>query len=225
MHTSRRNFAALVAVGAFCLLPGTTYAEEHPECEKVERAMKASSPEELAKVHGTRRCSQGFPGFSIAAGGGVTVANAGIAQVRQTVTDYGHYADFMPRFQKSRIVGKSGPTTDVYLQVAILHGAASVWAVTRFGAPIPEGAGERIEGSKLEGKGNVDDMRAVWHLTPVDADHTIVRLDILIVPTFPVPHSLVTDELEFASDQAVSATRDRTEARCRQVAQHVDAAP
>jgi hypothetical protein len=40
----------------------------------------------------------------------------------------------------------------------------------------------------------------------------------------PVPASLVTPELEFASDQAVSATRDRTEARCRQVAQHVDAA-
>ena len=222
MHT-RRNFAALAAVGALCLLPGTTYAEDQPECDKIERAMKASSPDEIAKIRGTRRCSQGFPGFSIAAGGGVTVANAGIAQVRQTVTDYGHYADFMPRFQKSRIVGKSGPTTDVYLQVAILHGAASVWAVTRFGAPVPESGGERIEG-KLEGKGNVDDLRAVWHLTPVDADHTIVRLDLLIVPTFPVPHSLVTDELEFASDQAVSATRDRTEARCRQLPQQVDAA-
>ncbi len=210
MHTSRRTFALLV-IGALGLLETSGFAEAETESQR------------LLRTHATERYNVVVPGFSIRAGGGMTVVNAGIAGVRQTVTDYGHYSDFMPRFQKSRIVGKSGPNTDVYLQVAILHGAASVWAVTRFGPPQPEGAGERIEG-KLEGKGNVDDLRAVWHLTPIDADHTIVKLELLIVPTLPVPGSLVTPELEFASDQAVSATRDRTEARCRAVAQHVDAA-
>jgi ribosome-associated toxin RatA of RatAB toxin-antitoxin module len=179
----------------------------------------------LLRTHATERYNVTVPGFSIHAGGGMTAVNAPLAAVRQNVTDYGHYSEFMPRFQKSRIVGKNGNTTDVYLQVAILHGAANVWAVTRFSPPIPDGAGERIEG-KLEGQGNVDDLRAVWRLFPVDADHTIVKLELLIVPKLPLPGSIVTPELEFASDQAVSATRDRTEAKLKAMAQQqTDAAP
>ena len=82
------------------------------------------------RTHATERYNVAFPGFSIRAGGGMTVVNAPLASVRQTVTDYGHYAEFIPRFEKSKIVGKKGTDTYVYLQVAILHGAANVYAVT-----------------------------------------------------------------------------------------------
>jgi len=104
--------------------------------------------------------------------------------------------------------------TDVYLQVSILHGAANIWAATRFGPPVPEGAGERIEG-RLHGQGNVDQLLAIWHLLPIDDSHTIAKLELLIVPKLPLPGSVVTPELEYASDQAVSATRDRSEAASR----------
>src|SRR6185369_1986321 len=117
MHTTRRNFVIAI-IGALGLLPRATLADGESESQR------------LVRTHATERYNVAVPGFSIRAGGGMTVVNAGMAGVRQTVTDYGHYADFMPRFQKSKIVGKSGPHTDVYLQVAILHGAASVWAVT-----------------------------------------------------------------------------------------------
>lgn len=170
--------------------------------------------ERLLRSHATERYSVAVQGFSIRAGGGMTAINAPLATVRRTVTDYGHYADFMPRFQKSRIVGKSGPQTDVYLQVSILHGAANIWAVTRFGPPTPEGAGERIEG-RMHGQGNVDELLAIWHLTAVDENRTIAKLELLIVPKLPLPGSIVTPELEYASDQAVSATRERTEAASR----------
>jgi ribosome-associated toxin RatA of RatAB toxin-antitoxin module len=170
--------------------------------------------ERLVRSHATERYNVAVPGYSIRAGGGMTAINAPLSTVRRTVTDYGHYADFMPRFQKSRIVGKSGPNTDVYLQVSILHGAANIWAVTRFGAPVTEGAGERIEG-RLHGQGNVDQLLAIWHLIPVDENRTIAKLELLIVPKLPLPGSVVTPELEFASDQAVSATRERAEARAR----------
>jgi hypothetical protein len=102
----------------------------------------------------------------------------------------------------------------VYLQVSILHGAANIWAVTRFGAPVPEGSGERIEG-RLHGQGNVDQMLAIWHLVPVDENRTIAKLELLIVPKLPLPGSVVTPELEYAADQAVSAARDRSEAVSR----------
>jgi ribosome-associated toxin RatA of RatAB toxin-antitoxin module len=173
-----------------------------------------SEVERLVRSHATERYSVAVQGYSIRAGGGMTAINAPLATVRRTVTDYGHYADFMPRFQKSRIVAKSGPNTDVYLQVSILHGAANIWAVTRFGPPSPEGGGERIEG-RLHGQGNVDELLAVWHLLPVDENRTIAKLELLIVPKLPLPGSVVTPELEYASDQAVSATRDRAETLSR----------
>jgi ribosome-associated toxin RatA of RatAB toxin-antitoxin module len=173
-----------------------------------------SEAQRLTRTHATERYNVAVPGFSIHAGGGMTMVNAPIALVRQQVTDFAHYSDFMPRFQKSRIVGKSGGFTDVYLQVAILHGAANVWAVTRFAPAAPDGSGEKIEG-KLEGQGNVDELRAVWRLYPTDAEHTLLKLELLIVPKLPLPGSLVTPELEYAADQAVSATRDRTETKYR----------
>jgi len=212
MHLSLRSMAGVAAVIALTALAGSTRAEGSSETES----------QRLLRTHATERYNVVIPGFSIRAGGGMTVANAPLAVVKQIVTDYGHYSDFMPRFEKSRIVGKSGSNTDVYLQVAILHGAANVWAVTRFGPAVPDGAGERIEG-RLQGQGNVDDLRAVWRLLPIDPDHTVVKLELFIVPSLPVPASLVTPELEYASDQAVSATRDRAEVRSR-AAQHVDAA-
>lgn len=211
MKLPRRSLMVLLSVAALAA-PAATRADG-----------SETESQRLLRTHATERYNVTVPGFSIHAGGGMTAVNAPLAIVRQSVTDYAHYSDFMPRFQKSRIVGKNGPTTDVYLQVAILHGAANVWAVTRFGAPVPENGGERIEG-RLEGQGNVDDLRAVWRLTPVDADHTIVKLELLIVPKLPLPGSIVTPELEFASDQAVSATRDRTEAKFRASAQQGDAA-
>jgi ribosome-associated toxin RatA of RatAB toxin-antitoxin module len=196
-----RAVVAVLAVGFFGVTGGTALADGAVPAEA----------ERLVRTHATERYNVAVPGYSIRAGGGMTAINAPLASVRRTVTDYGHYADFMPRFQKSRIVGKSGPNTDVYLQVSILHGAANIWAVTRFGQPVPEGAGERIEG-RLHGQGNVDELLAIWHLVPVDENRTIAKLELLIVPKLPLPGSVVTPELEYASDQAVSAARERTEA-------------
>ena len=203
MTKSVKTLAALFATLAL----GVSVGSGRAQADETET-------QRLCRTHATERYNVGVPGFSIRAGGGMTLVNAPIAMVRQQVTDYAHYSDFMPRFEKSRIVGKNAGTTDVYLQVAILHGAANVWAVTRFAPPVPDGNGEKIEG-KFAGQGNVDDLRAVWRLVPIDADHTVVKLELLIVPKLPLPGSLVTPELEYAADQAVSSTRDRTETRFR----------
>jgi ribosome-associated toxin RatA of RatAB toxin-antitoxin module len=209
MDRRRRRWMGGLVMVALTIFGGGVRADNAGESET----------QRLLRTHATERYNVAVPGFSIRAGGAMTLVNAPVALLRQTVTDYGHYADFMPRFQKSRIIGKSGANTDVYLQVSILHGAANVWAVTRFGPPTQDVAGERIEGRK-EGQGNVDELRALWRLIPIDAGHTIVKLELLIVPKLPLPGSVVTPELEFASDQAVSAVRDRIEAKNR-----VDVAP
>ena len=200
MHALRSLTAALTAA-SLVLAPLAAAADpkDDPEAAKL---LDRGSP----------RYNVAMPGASIRAGGSMTLVNAPMAIVRKVVLDYAHYQTFMPRFQKSRVVAKKDGKTDVYLQVPILHGAATVWALTRFEPPVKEGAnGERIEGKMVEG--NVDDFRAVWHLRPVDETHTVLKAELLIVPKLPLPGSVVTPELEFAADQAVVSARDRAEAK------------
>ncbi|MCC6648025.1 MAG: hypothetical protein IT374_20965 [Polyangiaceae bacterium] len=152
------------------------------------------------------------PGASIKAGGAMVLVNAPIATVRKAVQDYGRYQSMIPRFKKSRVIAKKDGKTDVYLEVPILHGAATVWSQTRFDAPVKDGAkGERIEGRLVEG--NVEDMRTTFRLRAVDDTHTILKCELLIVPKLPLPGSMVTPELAFAADQAVTALRARAERR------------
>lgn len=92
-----------------------------------------------------------IPGASIKAGGAMVLVNAPIAVVRTVVTDYGKYASFIRRFKKSRVIARKDGKTDVYLEVPILHGAATVWAQARFEPPVKEGeTGERIDAKMLD---------------------------------------------------------------------------
>ena len=131
--------------------------------------------------------------------------------VRSVVLDYKNYANFMARFEKSQVVGRSGDKTDVYLQVPILKGAAKVWAVVRF-EPIKQvDGGEVLVGHMV--KGNVKRLDATWRLKKLDDTSTQVALELLIVPDLPVPDSLVVPEVRFAAAKAVEGSRDEAEKR------------
>ena len=89
---------------------------------------------EIARVVRSRdavRYSLAMSGSSIRAGAAMLVVDAPLSDVRRIVTDYAHYQDFMPGFQRSRILARGPSGTDVYLQAPILHGAATLWAVVR----------------------------------------------------------------------------------------------
>jgi len=131
--------------------------------------------------------------------------------VRSVVLDYKNYATFMTRFEKSQIVGRKGDTTDVYLQVPILKGAAKVWAVVRFGPIQQVDGGEELVGHMV--KGNVKRLDATWRLKKLDDSSTQVALELLIVPDMPVPDSLVVPEVRFAAAKAVEGSRDEAEKR------------
>jgi ribosome-associated toxin RatA of RatAB toxin-antitoxin module len=131
--------------------------------------------------------------------------------VRSVVLDYKNYATFMTRFEKSRVVGRSGDKTDVYLQVPILKGAAKVWAIVRF-EPVKEVNGTEIVVGHMV-KGNVKRLDATWRLKKLDDVSTQVVLELLIVPDLPVPDSLVVPEVAFAAAKAVEGSRDEAEKR------------
>lgn len=185
-------------------------------------ATPSESETRLLRSRQAERYNVALPDQSIRAGGAMIAVEAPLADVRRTITDFANYADFMPRFERSRIVKKSKEGVDVYLQVPILRGAATVWAVTRFVPPIPDGRGQRIEG-RMTDQGNVRDLRAIWHLQPIDEGRTLLKLELLIVPKLPLPASVITPELEYAADQAVTASRDRAETRAKTIAKQNEA--
>jgi ribosome-associated toxin RatA of RatAB toxin-antitoxin module len=173
-------------------------------------AAPASGPE-LQKWREITRFNVKTPYADINAGAARVNVDAPEQLVRSVVLDYKNYANFMARFEKSQIVGRSGDKTDVYLQVPILKGAAKVWAVVRF-EPIKQvDGGEVLVGHMI--KGNVKRLDATWRLKKLDDSTTQVALELLIVPDLPVPDSLVVPEVAFAAAKAVEGSRDEAEKR------------
>jgi len=204
MNRFARFFAAAASALTLLALPVMASADVQSDATRLRDAGKAERFDLASNT-------------SIRTGGAQIFVNAPLASVRRVVQDFAHYQDFMPGFKRSRVVQKNKEFTDVYLQVPILHGAATVWAVSRFTAPRKEANGtEVIEGTMQQG--NVNDFRATWRLIPVDATHTILRAEMLIVPKLPLPGSVVTPELSYASDRAVTASRARAEAAAVRVA-------
>lgn len=146
---------------------------------------------------------------SIEAGGARIEVAADTQSVTAIVQDYDNYSKLSDRFDKSRIVGRSGADTDVYLQVPILKGAAKIWAVVRFAPPKVSNGEQVIMGHMI--KGNVERLDAKWIVKATGDHRSEVHLELLIVPKLPVPGSVVTGETAFAADKAVTGVRDRAE--------------
>jgi ribosome-associated toxin RatA of RatAB toxin-antitoxin module len=150
------------------------------------------------------------PANAIDTGGAAIMVNAPIDQVRQIVTDYRHYAQFIKPFEQSRLVSKKDGVSEVYFEVPVMHGAVKIWAVVKIAKPVKDGDGEKIV-ARYGNKGNVDDFRALWRLRAVDETHTIVKCEILVAPKLPMPPKMITGELSYAADKAVTGVRDKAE--------------
>lgn len=165
-----------------------------------------AAPNPRAKA---QRYSVKTPYSSIEAGAAridVAVASQLVADI---ICDFGNYTKLTDKFDKSRIVGRSGSNTDVYLQVPILRGAAKIWAIVRFESIHSVNGEQYLTGHLI--KGNVERLDATWKIRSVGARQSQVALELLIVLKLPVPNSIVTEEVAYAADKAVTGVRDRAE--------------
>ncbi|KYG05288.1 hypothetical protein BE21_41725 [Sorangium cellulosum] len=150
------------------------------------------------------------PASTIDTGGAAILIKAPLPTVRKIVTSYGSYKSFITSFDQSRVLAKRKGTSEVYLQVPILNGAAHIWTVADMSPPTKDGADEVISGRHK--RGNVADFRARWRLRAVDEHHTILKLELFVDPKLPFPPSAVTTQLARAADKAVTAVRSRAQA-------------
>jgi hypothetical protein len=201
--------AVVVWFHSVCLTTGVLFAAPSPEARAA-----GSNPAPAAQ-----RYHKLVPPESIEAGGARIEVQAPLDTVRAVVNDFNHYSSFLKRYKNgrlqlqisARLVGHSGDKKDVYLEVPILKGSAKVWGLLRF-EPIKVVNGEEILEGKLV-KGNVARLDARWRMRKIDEQRTNADLELLIVPQVPVPGSVITGELEFVADVAVTGTRDESERR------------
>jgi ribosome-associated toxin RatA of RatAB toxin-antitoxin module len=150
------------------------------------------------------------PNSHIDVGGAHIRIRASMDKVLAVVKDYAEYKDILPRITKSQILGRRGRATDVYMEAPVLRGLVRAWGVARFAPPQRTGdGGLQIEGKLV--KGNLDGWWGTWKLTPCGDDCTVLRLEMFVDPSLPVPPEAVSEELEWAADKAVTAVRDVVE--------------
>jgi hypothetical protein len=154
------------------------------------------------------------PGHTERYGHAETLIHAPMSVVRAHVVDFPHYRDIFPeRFKSSRVIGhEPDRSTDVYIQIAVLHGVVSLWDVARFSPPRELSPGtEVIEGRMIPGKGNVDDMDVVWTIHALDDQWTVLKFDLLLKPGLPAPQWAIDEELRDSAAMAVDSMHDRSQ--------------
>lgn len=191
--------AAAAALFAFAA-PAHAGQSSDPDVLRIEKA-----------GHGVR-WNAGVTGRDGKWGHAEALINAPLDKVRAQVTDYNHYKDFAPqKFNNARVIAKENGTTDLYMQVPVMHGMVKFWFVLRFGAPKMVNGVETLEGTFV--RGNVQNANIIFQMKQVAEDFSVLKCDLLIVPSVPAPQAVIDEELRDAAYDAVTAVHERAQGR------------
>jgi hypothetical protein len=139
------------------------------------------------------------------------IVAAPVAFVREQATDFAHYKELSNgRIRTSRLVDKRAGSTDVYLQVPVLHGMVTLWQVLRFSDVKRSADGTETFTGKLV-SGNVRAAEMTVTIRPAGAGRSIASCDLLLTPEFAAPQSSIDAELRDAAASAVGAFAARAE--------------
>jgi ribosome-associated toxin RatA of RatAB toxin-antitoxin module len=156
------------------------------------------------------RYERAIAGSSQRAGAARTGVDASAQRVEAVVTDYAGYARFIDQFERARVVGRGKTSTDLYIEIPILHGLTKIWAVLRFQAPVRNAGSTVVAGRML--KGNVNRLDVTWRVDRVDASSTRLAAELVLDISLPAPESAVMKTVKRAAAQAVKGARKEAEA-------------
>jgi hypothetical protein len=81
----------------------------------------------------------------------------------------------------------------------------------RFGPARATGGTQVIEGRGV--KGDMKRGHTIITIKPIDAKHSILEVDVLLVPTLPAPQSYVDEELRDGAQDFVNGLKDKAQGR------------
>lgn len=188
------------------LAPGVALADARPDPvqdPEVTRLLQAKGA--------TLKWNHVPTGASARYGHAEVLVDAPLAKVRSAAVDFGHYRDLHHKFASARVVAKQGDNVDVYLKLPIKVGPVKLdqWEVMRFGPARGGAASLVIEGRGVQG--NMKEGHIVITARAVDERHTLVKVDLLLVPSLPAPQSLIDEELRDAATDFVNGLRDKAQ--------------
>jgi hypothetical protein len=124
---------------------------------------------------------------------------------------FNEYRTFHRKFATARVVAKEGDKTDVYMRYPVTIGKLTIelQETMRFNPIKSMGSSYVLEGTGLSG-----DMKrghTVITIKPVDAKHSLLLVDILLVPKLPAPQSFIDEELRDGALDFVNGLKDKAQ--------------
>lgn len=178
---------------------------------------------ELLQLGKEKRSAFQAKGAKYQTGRAEIFVHAPVSTVRAAVLDYASYSKIIPRFQKAKVLERKGAAAKVYLMIPILKGAATVWTVQQFEAPVVTGKTETVFGRSVQG--NVDALNTKWSFRAVDAQHSVLSAEIYVEPRMPVPATTIANEAQKAAAEAVLSVRAHSENVSKNIANTTAKAP
>jgi hypothetical protein len=186
-----RSYVALVALALALGVPSVAAAETPPRDAEVARLLEAKD---------TLRWTQVWAGQRY--GHAETLVRAPFEAVKKDLADPSKLHELHGRFASARVVAKASDHTDVYLGLTTSDPAKPTWEVLRFGQPKSTAPGYAVVEARATA-GKVRHGHLVLSARRVDDRHTLVKVDVLLVPNVvPAPAVLDDDLRAFASDLA-----------------------
>jgi hypothetical protein len=185
------------------LAPAVARADDDP----------AQDPEvaRLLKAKQAMRWNMVPPGKTEKVGHAEALVEAVPDKLRDTFVDFGHYKDLHRKFASARVVNKEGDNTDVYLKLPVSIGPIKLdqWGVLRFGPPKKVGDTWMLEGKQIQG--NMKNGYITLSARPVGPKHSLLKIDIFLIPSVPAPQSVVDEELRDAAFDLANGMKDKSQ--------------
>lgn len=188
------------------LAPGVALADARPDPAhdaEVSRLLQAKGA--------TLKWNHVPAGKSVRYGHAEVLVDAPFARVRSAVVDFARYRELHRKFASARIVAKDGDNVDLYMKIPIKLGPLKLeqWEIMRFG---PARGGESnvvVEGRGVQG--SMKEGHIVVTARAVDERHTLVKVDLLLLPNLPAPQALIDEELRDGASDFVNGLRDKAQ--------------
>jgi ribosome-associated toxin RatA of RatAB toxin-antitoxin module len=227
MRKARRLTLVLAAVAALLSLPGCAGSAPRPQTpETAQPPTKTLAERALSRVEdltgplgagesdteGDAASRQSVPiaGSELVHGLATVTVNAPIERVREAVLGFKHYAEFMPHYRASRLLGRTmSGGRDVYMEIEALHGAMKMWARIEVAKPVMVHDVETYVTTFIDG--NVKNFQANWRMKKLADDQTSLSLEVFLDPSITLPVELQNDENIDGAARGVEAMRDRIE--------------
>lgn len=139
------------------------------------------------------------------------IVDAPADKVAKTATEFGQYRHLHRKFATARVIAKEGDQTDVYMRYPVVIGPVRIemYEVMRFGPLRASGTAQVLEARGV--KGDMKRGHTVITVKPIDAKHSLLEVDILLVPTLPAPQSYVDEELRDGAQDFVNGLKDKAQ--------------